>query len=60
MVYACCQISFHLVYLSPSGSEKQDFAIFGLQHFVVSPVGSSLRKMSTGVQLQTFPYTTVS
>jgi len=26
---------------------------------VVSPVGSSLRKLNTGAQLQTFPYSTV-
>jgi len=33
---------------------------FGLRHLVVSPVGSNLRKLSTGAQLQTFPYPTVS
>jgi len=36
------------------------FAVFGLQHLVVSPTGSSLRKLNTGAQLQTFPYPTVS
>jgi len=36
------------------------FAIFGLQHLVVSPIGSSLRKLNTGAQLQTFPYAMVS
>jgi len=36
------------------------FAIFGLQHFVVSPVGGNLSKLNTGAQLQTFPYPTVS
>ena len=30
----------------------------GLRHLVVSPVGSSLRKLNTGAQLQTFPYPT--
>jgi len=29
---------------------------FGLSHLVVSPIGSSLRKLNTGAQLQTFPY----
>jgi len=27
---------------------------------VVSPIGSSLRKLNTGAQVQTFPYPTVS
>ena len=35
-------------------------AFFGLRHLVVSPIGSSLRKLDTGAQLQTFPYLTVS
>jgi len=33
---------------------------FGLRHLVMSPTGISLRKMSTGAQLQTFPYPTAS
>jgi len=47
---------------SPFGDEKKNnFCHIGdLQHLVVSPVGSNLRKMSTGAQLQTFPYPTVS
>jgi len=32
----------------------------GLWHLVVSPIGSSLRKLNTGAQLQTFPYPTAS
>ena len=32
------------------------FAFFGLRYLAMSPVGSSLRKLNTGVQLQTFPY----
>jgi len=47
--------------LSPSGGEKPQFLrCFGLWHLVVSPIGSSLRKLNTGAQLQTFPYPTVS
>jgi len=47
--------------LSPSGGKKLNFLpIFGLQHLVVSPIGSNLRKLNTGAQLQTFPYPTVS
>ena len=43
---------------SPSGGEKKlNFChFFGLRHLVVSPVGSNLRKLNTGAQLQTFPY----
>jgi len=33
---------------------------FGIRHLVVSPVGIDLRKLSTGAQLQTFPYPTAS
>ena len=33
---------------------------FGLRHLVLSPVGIILRKLSTGAQLQTFPYPTAS
>jgi len=36
------------------------FVIFGLRHLVMTPVGSSLRKLNTGAQLQTFPYPTVA
>jgi len=40
---------------------KQYFLPFcWLRHFVVSPVGGSLRKLNTGAQLQTFPYPTAS
>jgi len=33
---------------------------FGLQNLVVSPIGSGLRKLDMGAQLQTFPYPTTS
>jgi len=47
--------------LSPSDGEKPQFLpYFGLRHFVVSPVGSNLWKLSTGAQLQTLPYPTIS
>jgi len=47
--------------LSPSGSEKPHFLpFFGLQHLVMSPFGSNLRKLGTDAELQTFPYPTVS
>ena len=29
---------------------------FGVRHLVMSPIGIDLRKLSTGAQLQTFPY----
>ena len=46
--------------LSPFVGENPIFAFFGLRHLAVSPVGSSLRKLDTGAQLQTFPYPAVS
>jgi len=47
--------------LSPSGGEKPQFlSYFGLRHSVMSPVGSNLRKLSTGAQLQSFLYPMVS
>jgi len=36
----------------------QNFAVFGLRHFVVSPLGSNLRKLNMSAELQTFPYPT--
>jgi len=45
----------------PFGGKKPQFLpFFGLRHLVVSPVGSSLTKLNTGAQLQTFPYPTAS
>jgi len=51
--------------LPPSVCEKKThFAVFWTsafsRHLVVSPIGSSLRKLNTGAQLQTFPYPTAS
>jgi len=42
-------------------AKKPSFCRFlELRHLVVSPVGSSLRKLNKGAQLQTFPYPTIS
>ena len=47
--------------LTPVRGEKpQKLPFFGLRHFVVSPIGSSLRKLNTGAQLKTFPYAMAS
>ena len=47
--------------LLPSGGENPQFLpYFRLQHSVVSPVGSNLRKFNTVAQLQTLPYPIVS
>ena len=40
--------------------ETEFLRFFGLPHLVVSPIGSSLSKLNTGAQLQTFPYATTS
>ena len=48
-------------FLSPSVGEKPQFLpFFGLRHLVMSPIVINLRKLSTGAQLQTFPYPTAS
>ena len=36
------------------------FALFGLRHLVLSPIGNNLTKMNTCAHLQTFPYPTAS
>jgi len=47
--------------LSSCGGEKTQFLpFFGLRHLVMSPIVINLRKLSTGAQLQTFPYPTAS
>jgi len=56
-IYACVPnfVSIGL-FCHPLAAKKKQFLPFcGLQHLVVSPIGSSLRKMNTGAQLQTFP-----
>jgi len=41
--------------------KKSNFCcFFELRHLVVSPIGSSLKKLHKGAQLHTFPYPTVS
>ena len=56
-----CQISSRSVYSVALWRRNAPiFAVFGLRHLVVLPIGSSLRKLNTGAQLQTFPYPTVS
>ena len=45
----------------PVAAKKPQFLrFFGLRHLVLSPIGNGLTKLSTGAQLQTFPYPTVS
>ena len=47
--------------LSLFGGEKPQFLeFFGLRHLVMSTVGGNLRKLNTGAQLQTFPFTSVT
>jgi len=36
------------------------YPVFGFRHLVMSPIGSSLKKLNKCAQLQTFPYPTVS
>jgi len=51
----------HGIRLSAKFRSVYSLAVFfGLRHFVISPIGINLRKLSTGAQLQTFPYPTAS
>ena len=56
-----CQISSRSIYSVILWLRKAQFLpFFGIRHLVVSPFGSSLRKLNTGAQLQTFPCPTAS
>jgi len=56
-----CEISSRWFILSSCGGEKPQFLqFFGLRHLVMTPIGISLRKLTTSEQLQTFPYPTAS
>jgi len=56
-----CEISSRSVYSVVLWRRKTPiFAVFGLRHLVMSPIGINLRKLSTGAQPQTFPYPTAS
>jgi len=56
-----CQISSRSIYSVALWRQNSQFLpYFRLRHLVVSPAGSNLRKLSTGAQLQTLPYPTVS
>jgi len=60
-IYLHAKFSLDRFILSPSGSENPKILpFFGLQHFVVLPLGSSLRKLNTDAQLQTFPHAMAS
>jgi len=43
-----------------AAKNPQFLPFFGLRYLVMSPFGSSLRKLNMGVQLQAFPYPTAS
>ena len=56
-----CQISSRSVYyVALCWRKTQIFAVFGLQHLELSPIGNSLTKLNTVAQLQIFPYPTAS
>ena len=48
------------LFCRPLVAKKTNLRFLGLRHLVLSPIGNSLRKLSTGAQLQTFPYSTAS
>ena len=52
-----CQISSRSFYsVALCWRKPPIFAVFGLRHLVLSPIGNSLTKLNTDAQLQTFPY----
>ena len=56
-----CQISSRSAYYVVLWWRKPQFCrFFGIWHLMVSPIGSSLTKLNTDAQLQTFPYPTAS
>jgi len=56
-----CEISSQSVYSVALWQRKPpNFVVFGLWHFVVVPVGDTMRKVNMDAQLQTFCYPTVS
>jgi len=53
------------LFCRPVAAKKNNFfavfwSFFGLRHLAMSAIGSSLRKLNTVAQLQTFPYPTAS
>jgi len=56
-----CEISSRSVYSVVLWRRKTPiFAVFGIRNLVMSPTGINLTKLSTGAQLQTFPYPAAS
>jgi len=58
MVYVYLRnfVSIGLLCRPVAAKKKQFLLFFGLRHLVMSPIVISLRKLSTGAQLQTFRY----
>jgi len=61
-MYPCVAkfVSIGLFYRPLLAKNPNFYRFFWTRHFVVSPIGSSLRKLDTGAQLQTSPYPTAS
>ena len=56
-----CQISSRSAYsVALCWRKPPIFAVFGLRHLVLSPIGNSLTRLNMGAQLRTFPYPTAS
>ena len=48
------------LFCHPLLAKTPNFCRFLVRHLVLSPIGNSLTKLNTDVQLQTFPYPTAS
>jgi len=55
-VYLRNFVSIGLFCRPVAAKNPQFLPFFGLRHLVMSPIVINLRKLSTGAQLQTFPY----
>ena len=62
MVYVYLQnfVSIGLLCRPVAAKKTQFLPFFGLRDLVMSPIVTNLRKLSTGAQLQAFPYPTAS
>ena len=52
----CQNSSWSSLFYRPLATKTPMFAVFGLRHLMPSPIGSNLRKLNKGAQVQTFPY----
>ena len=55
-----CEVTSRCLFCRPVAAQNPNFAVFWTSAFSDVPIGISLRKLTTGAQLQTFLYPTAS